>query len=365
MASLQVSTMILSENQKKADLPLQQRINNKQKERMEQFNHSVEKPAGQIFAKTLTGDTHTINFTNRGPVAEIIMGLLQKKACHLYSARVIYMGKRISFGDILSKRHGTGDTNFAKEGPIHLVHTDDADNLHRKFCEFLISKVKDPDTGEVEPMMPESINTPEKIEDLLVRIFDQMRGGEASVYAHEFIELQSHLEEARIYADMAQMPDEDKSRLKDYIDTLLRCLSIYKLPFVGHQKAFLDDHIKKFQSYRSEGHQQMTTDELLDRLDQATVHKDPAEAYSCLDVLIQGIKFNLLTVEQLAQVMVNPHLPRDAKEALRPLAALHASQTTGIHSLRTHTAIHRSRLESTDVAPPMSLPQPGYNYRQK
>ena len=363
MPSLAFNTMARDANERERHLPLGHRIRGIQAQRMEQFVGFSEKPkTHQCYVRTPTGETHALKLSERGPVAEIALKMLQNNLCHLYSGRAIYMGDDMSLVEGLNKRMGRGKNNIAVEGIVHLVKNEREAELGHIFSQFFSAQITDKETGEVQYLMPEGLRTPVQIEQRLLQIYEQMEGGVATVYADEFILMQSHLQEAKGYVAQARMSLEDKVLLDKYLDTLLSCLTIYQLPFIGHQRAFLDKHIRTMQNYRSQAHDQMTSTELVGRLNQATLERNSDEANRCLYVLIQGMKFNLLTVNELAQIMNNPHLPHQVQQSLRPLVTLHAAQTTGIHSLRVHTARHNARQQSrTPLPPPMSMPQYGTN----
>ena len=327
---------------------------------------------------------------------------LVKHGYSLPTFRLVFMGRTISINDALCLQLGSGSlgTEIQREGPIHLVRG--LAGAARLINCFLSSRVINQQTGMEESLMPENMNSIEKLERLLVSLYDQSKARVQEVGTRDYLNLFRCITRARILLASGLVRGEgldlqnhaQEHVLREYLDTVMQCLELYKVPFIDHQNQHVTELLnqsdmrqrqeaERIRSVRPSGemclvmvgdrefmmdkevlaarcqfaggaihfkervntvdmscippgpannllHQYLTTGDIqeLDRLTAGgTIElfrvagqfqvRELEEA--CLSQLLLGIKFNLFTVEQLAQIAQNMPLNQALQQALEPL----------------------------------------------
>ena len=259
LESLKPTEALLNRNYVYADDALFQRIKEWENDKEKAVTEKRVKPQNsQFFVKTLVGGTVTLDGIDlNGPVADLCMQL-QKKGLPFSSTRIIFEGQQINYRESFASQMNRRGHHLLATTTVHAVIRDS--RLQRHLQDFLNSKVSKPD-GEIVPTMPHRFNSIAKIEQVLMRLYDAAKGGEVRpVTAKEYLDLSSCISQAREYL---ASPDCSKHCLKEgdfvsadeisnYLDAIMRCLDIYKLPFIDHQhqhvKIYLDQATRALQS---------------------------------------------------------------------------------------------------------------------
>ncbi|MRI34209.1 hypothetical protein EOPP23_14540 [Endozoicomonas sp. OPT23] len=277
LESIKPTESLLERNRSDADLPLSERISQWEAKHQLEVNLRKSPPAhlSAVFMKTLTGQTITLGDLNlAGPVADLCMDVAEK-GYPLCTQRVIYNGVIINEGESLHEQMTRKGYDILSTTTLHLVRRLNTEKLNT----VLAGKFCSADSQDEEPLMPARFNSTEKIERVLLKLRRQARTTGASlmtgkpVGAEEFLELKAHITRAREQLIRKSLtPDtiapgdyEGADTLANYFDTVLHCLDIYQVPFVGSQNSHIDKIITEVKAKEGKASQAIRRTRLADK----------------------------------------------------------------------------------------------------
>ena len=266
--SIKPTQELLRRNENDAHIPLFQRVRQWESGHHSQFSQRTDKkPADIVFIKTLNGDTITLRQVDmNGPVADLCMKLCEK-GYPLCESHLLFMGGRINDNEHLLTKLGSGGIGFTGS-TLHIVPRtqDEVNGLKRALKCHRVETVG----GQISyvPLMPEEINSPEKIESVLLSLYQsksEWNNSKTPMNVTEFLKLRSYIQNAlqclAASGSVVKTHDvgvEELDGLGLYLNLVNSCLDLYKTPFVDNQNShvtkLIEDTLQKQQVIQSSIH---------------------------------------------------------------------------------------------------------------
>ncbi len=186
-----------------------------------------------LVVKSLEGDTWTLDaFDCSGPIADLCMTFVEK-GYPLATLNFVLAGKIVNNRGTLAGEMRALAMEVRLYTTMHLVCRNNTGHLNR----FLGSKV------DGQCVMPHKHNSVDKVESILKDLFAQAKGKYFKASGITFLELQGAVQQARSLLESADIRSRlsgsfDAAELEavaNYLELVMACLEIYKLPFIEYQ----------------------------------------------------------------------------------------------------------------------------------
>ena len=199
--------------------------------------------------------------------------------------------------------------------------------------------------GNKKLLLPEKFDSYSKIDQKVYQLFEQSKGSTFDVGVAEYLEFYIAIKKAIIELKKYPISGEQGKFINNYLNLIFAYIKLYKPPFVRRQNGYLDPYIGFLAGHSSQRHKEMTVDNLIVEFEQACNESDYANAAPCLLMLLQGLKYNLLTKDQANKLRVHPHFPDNLRNPLSKQIAAGKLKYTLSDALANKSA---SKLDEVD-----------------
>ncbi len=281
----------------------------------------------KVYLKTSTGGSHEFKINEEvistGSLClQMLKFVKDMEGRHLPigTTKIAVNGELLTQPQHLKYLVGSGRFKFVYCGTVHVFSKDkfspaEAEQVIAQFAKGVAGGSAGKMTAR--RLLPEKYNSMKKIEDKVYQLDEQTRSGVYNVGIADYLEFYTAIKKAVIDLRKHPITGAQGEFISEYLNLILAYTKLNRPAFAGRQNKYLDPYIALLADRGGERHKGMTVDALITEFTSSSAVGDKASAESCLLMLLQGLKYNLLTENQAVRLMNHSAIPESLYHGIK------------------------------------------------